>query len=229
MFTLTFRSHKAGQGTTVTACAAACALAAAGKRVAIVTNDLDTLPALGAATTGEIKTEVRDGLDVLDVSRLPLDAVSLAGLLGLSDSTPAYDVAVLDLGDDTPTAATLNAHGFTAEAVEVVTADYLALRRSTMATHAGAERQHVVLIVEAGRVLSVADVRSVLSPSGQLVEVPRDAAVARQVDAGLLAHRAQTAFADLAAFVEAVTIPRADLDAADAALKARRTAKGARK
>jgi len=225
---VTLRSHKAGQGTTVTACALALALAEAGHRVALVSNDIDTRAALALPTGDELSTEVKTRLHLLDVTRFgELDTLALAGLVGLSDLPPRFDVIVTDLHDDTPTAATLAAHGFTAHAVEVVTADYLALRRSTQAAHAGAERrQHVVLIVEDGRALTTADVRSVLAPAGDLVEVKRTAAVARQLDAGLLAHRLS---ADLAPLVEFAESLLREPHRVTAAPKARRTAKGAGK
>lgn len=229
MKVITYKSHKGGQGTTVTACASALALAEAGHRVALVTNDTDTRGALALPSSGELTTEVKTRLHLLDVSHFgELDALALAGLVGLSDLPPRFDVIVTDLHDDTPTAATLAAHGFTApESVEVVTADYLALRRSTMASHAGAERrQHVVLIVEDGRALTTADVRSVLAPSGDLVEVKRTAAVARQIDAGLLTHRLGADLDPLRSFVESLMIEPHRVTAAP---KTRRTAKGAGK
>lgn len=234
MKVITYKSHKGGQGTTVTACASALALAEAGHRVALVSNDIDTRAVFALANAAEMIEEVKRGLHLLDVSRFgDLDALALAGLVGLSDLPPRFDVIVTDLHDDTPTAATLAAHGFTApESVEVVTADYLALRRSTMATHAGAERQHVALLLDEGRALTEGDVRSVLSPSGEMVTLRRTAAVARQIDAGLLTHRLGADLDPLRSFVESLMIDPATLDAADrelAALKARHTAKGARK
>ncbi len=235
MKAITYKSHKGGQGTTVTACASALALAEAGHRVALVTNDTDARAVLALPTGDELTTEVKTRLHLLDVSHFgELDTIALAGLVGLSDLPPRFDVIVTDLHDDTPTAATLAAHGFTApESVEVVTADYLALRRSTQATHAGAERrQHVALIVEEGRALTESDVRSVLAPSGEMVTLRRTAAVARQIDAGLLTHRLGADLDPLRSFVESLMIDPATLDAANrelAALKARRTAKRASK
>lgn len=229
---VTLKSHKAGQGTTVTACALALALAGDGHRVALVSNDPDTRAVLALPTGEELTTEVTRNLHVIDVSRLgALDAAGLAGLVGLSDiPEPRYDVIVTDLHDQTPSRADFARVWFIdAHAVEVVTADYLALRRSTQASHAGAERHHVVLIVEDGRALTTADVRSVLNPAGDLVEVKRTAAVARQIDAGLLTHRLSADLAPLVDFAGSLMIDPATLDAADrelVALKARRTAKG---
>lgn len=226
---ITYKSHKGGQGTTVTACASALALAQVGHRVALVSNDPDTRGALAlpAGVGTELTTEVTRGLHLLDVAALDwqqIDARALAALVGLADDPRPFDVIVTDLHDETPTAATLDAHGFTAHAVEVVTADYLALRRSTMAAHAGAERrQHVVLIVEDGRALTTADVRSVLAPAGDLVEVKRTAAVARQIDAGVLAHRLPADLAPLVEFAQSLLVEPHRVTAAP---KTRRTAKG---
>lgn len=230
MKVITYKSHKGGQGTTVTACASALALAEAGHRVALVANDTDARAvfALPAGLGDELTTEVKTRLHLLDVSHFgELDALALAGLVGLSDLPPRFDVIVTDLHDDTPTAATLAAHGFTAHAVEVVTADYLALRRSTMASHAGAERrQHVALLLDEGRALTEGDVRSVLSPSGEMVTLRRTTAVARQIDAGLLTQRLGADLDPLRSFVESLMIEPHRVTAAP---KTRRTAKGAGK
>lgn len=232
MKVLAFRSHKAGQGTTVTACAAALHLAGVGHRVALVSNDTDTAAALALPTTDELVQEVRNGLRFYNVAALgwrDIDGVALAGLVGLSDTPQPFDVIVTDLHNSTPSAADLDARQFDAEPVEVVTPCYLALRRSTQATYYAAERRHVVLLADEGRALTSADVASVLRPAGETVTLRRSAGVARQVDAGLLAHRLHNDFAPLAQFVEGLMVPRATLDAADAelaALKARRAAKG---
>ena len=66
---------------------------------------------------------------------------------------------------------------------------YLALRRATaVAKHADG----VILLTEPGRALTRRDVESVLQVS-VVAEIPVDAAVARAVDAGLLASRLPTA------------------------------------
>lgn len=223
MKVITVRSHKAGQGATVTACALALAIEATGHRVALATNDDDTLAVYGVATGDDrLSVEVKQGLQVFDASRLgDLDTVGLAGLVGLSDGPRRhrFDVLVTDLGDATPTRATLAAVGFTApESVEVVRPCYLALRRSTTADNAAAEsRQHVAVIREDDRALTVGDVKSVLRPAGEVIEIPHAAAVARIVDAGLLAHRLPREFDALAAWAESVTTSDAR--------KGRRTAK----
>lgn len=233
MKVLTFRSHKHGQGTSVTASAAAIHLAKAGHRVGLVTTDPDALALMGFAASAELYAETIDGLTVVNVAGQPLDAVALAGVCGLSDMPPRFDVIVTDLHDDTPSRADFaRVWHVEAHAVEVVTADYLALRRSTQASHAGAERHHVVAIMEPARALTLGDIRSVLSPTGDVIEIPRDTQAARTVDAGLLANRLPKAFDALTAFVESLLIDPATLDAADrelAALKARRTAKGGTK
>jgi len=206
---ITIKSHKAGQGATVTACALALAIEATGRSVALATSDPDTLAVYGLGTDEGLSVEVKQRLRVFDVARLgDLDTVGLAGLVGLSEGPSGrFEVLVTDLGDATPTRATLAAHGFTApESVEVVRPCYLALRRSTTADHSGAEtRQHVALIREEGRALTVGDVRSVLKATGEVIEIAHAVAVARCVDAGLMAHRLPRDFDALAAWAESAT------------------------
>lgn len=227
MKVITFRSHKHGQGTSTAASAAAIYLAKAGHRVGLVTTDPDALALLGCATSDALYVDTIDGLTVVNVAGQPLDAVALAGVCGLSDMPQRFDVIVTDLADDTPTRADFaRVWHVEAHAVEVVTADYLALRRSTQAAHAGAERQHVLVIVEDGRALTFADIRSVLHPAGEMIEARRDTAAARQIDAGLLSHRVPRAFDALAAFVERALIEPHRVTAAP---KARRAAKGGTK
>lgn len=236
MQAFTFTSHKAGQGTTVTASAAAFALAQHGYRVALVSNDADIYAVLGAADHGNLIDEVTSELFTIDARNLNADADALAELVGITDDAPRFDVIVTDLHDATPTQRELVAAGFTdAQPVEVVTPCYLALRQSTHATNAaggnayGIERTHVVVVTEEGRALTVGDVRAVLKPSGDVIEIKRDTRAARAVDAGLLINRLPSTFDTFAQWItdKASGLDTATLDAADrelAALKARRAA-----
>lgn len=169
MGTTVFYAAKGGQGCTVTACAYAVMLAHAGRRVLLVDPLGDVAPALGMAVMDHNSLrEAADGLDVLSVEE------SLRGF-----DVSRYDEIVVDAG----TLTWPDDEG-TCRAILVTRSCYLALRRAVARP---VEPSRVVAIMEDGRALSVRDIeRTIGAP---VTAVPCDPAIARTVDAGLLAGR----------------------------------------
>lgn len=86
--------------------------------------------------------------------------------------------------------------------IMVVRACYLALRRAV--TH-NTKPDHVILIAEPGRSLQPDDITAVLNIT-DITTIPFDPAVARAVDAGLLAARLPTKLRPLTELAERLTV-----------------------
>ena len=186
-----FYAPKGGQGTTVVACAFA--LQQPG-RTLLVDDRGDCAAALGLPepTTGVI-VPVTDMLDllVLDDHVVP-DTIT-------GDVLARYDQVVYD--GEPPTSTTLTKELRTeiglCTSVEhmVIRADYLALRRAIGIR----TPDRVVLVMEPGRALRPDDVaRSLGIRETEVLTLNLDPAVARAVDAGLLACRLPASLKGLA-------------------------------
>lgn len=189
-------STKGGQGcTTVTA---ALALARRGSRLIDTTGDLPALLGIPEPSGPGICDLLADdrALDVSAIARLAANS-GLIPLL-MAGSTPAAGVpghrwaelaAILtaDPGAWFLDAGTLPAAASVAadRRLLVVRNCYLALRR---AVEHPARPDGVVLVTEPGRALNAADVEAVLT-APVVAEIAIDPAVARTIDAGLLAAR----------------------------------------
>jgi hypothetical protein len=159
-----FYAAKGGQG--VTTCAAIHALSLPG-RVLIVDRCGDMPAMLGMADPWPGIHQIRPDLDMW------VEPDDTAGY----DPT-MYDHIVIDWGTELPE---------TGRFILVTRACYLALRRWTHWREAGRPDQ-VVLIREPGRALTARDIEQVVGAPVHTVDY--DPAIARAVDAGLLAHRA---------------------------------------
>jgi len=189
-------SPKGGQGcTTVTA---ALALAQRGSRLIDTTGDLPAVLGLPETSGPGICDLLADdqALEVAAIERLAVDP-SLISLV-IAGSTPAAAVPehrwaelaatltadrgawFLDAGTN-PAAASVAAD----RKLLVVRNCYLALRRAV--AHP-VRPDGVVLVTESGRALNAADVEAVLT-APVVAEIAIDPAVARTIDAGLLAAR----------------------------------------
>lgn len=189
MQTITFTGAKGGSGTTVTACAAALVLARSGRSVTIVEHTR--------------WPEVDVSGDVCAVFAVPTDPDTIA-LAGSAALTPGIrwardreqvpddtDVLIVDRGvrhtwgDGEPHDGELH--------VLVTRGCYLALRR-TVRSSVLADTAGIVLIEEQGRSLGNREVADVLDRP-VLTRIPARAAIARAVDAGILAARLPDALA----------------------------------
>jgi hypothetical protein len=176
-----FYAPKGGQGTTVVACAFA--LQQPG-RTLLVDDRGDCAAALGLPepTTGVI-VPVTDRLDLLVLYDRELPATLPAEVLD------SYDQYVGDYGTPTGLPDPRNIDTM------VIRADYLALRRAIGIR----TPDRVVLILEPGRALRPVDVaRSLGIPESNITVVDIDPAIARAVDAGLLACRLPASLKGLA-------------------------------
>lgn len=196
-------SPKGGSGTSVVAAALAVQTAAAGHECLLVDLDGDQEALLGLpTTTGEglvdwlgapegvpvdalraLEVPVADRLRLLPhgtsrATAFPSGRLQLAA--GLFESSVAS--VVLDAGSGPGIGRWWPA---SASTVTVVRSCYLALRRLTDGV--AMEGDRLVLIEEAGRALSRRDVGAAVGDVA--VHLVWDPAVARAVDAGLLAHR----------------------------------------
>jgi len=162
-----FFAAKGGQGTTVVAAAVALIHAQAGRRTLLVdaADQHDTFAVLGMPEPVDLSQVVAVG------PNLDLQACEPGTDL---DATDGYEVVIIDAGRHRPAAGT---------ATLVTRACYLALRRAIAFTPAP---DNAVLVYEPGRALNRSDVAAVLSVP-IIVSIPADPAVARVVDAGLLA------------------------------------------
>lgn len=168
-----FFAAKGGQGTTVTACATAIALAEHGANVLIVDLRGDAATVLGLAEIGDgVVAEARTHLRVL---RTTPDALAASQL-------PFAEVYVFDADADQ---ADRLADRYDARRVLVTRSCYLALRR---ATALGNCADDVVVVEESGRALTAADIAGILGVP-LVTRIAYDPAVARGVDSGLLASR----------------------------------------
>ncbi len=190
-------SAKGGSGTTVVASALAMLLAGhAPTRLVDLTGD--AVAALGMAEpTGPGITEwaavphatadalwrlaapVADGLDLVPTGHSgAIDVAAWERLVTAADT--AAGITVVDAGGPPPSVA----HAGADRSVLVVRPCYLALRRAARCSGA----TDVVMVAEPGRALRAADVeRAIGLPI--LAEVGWDPAIARAIDAGLLATR----------------------------------------
>lgn len=161
----TFYSAKHGQGTTTVAVAAALVAARSGP-VHLVSAGPDAATIIGIAQPDAYPVEARRGLwlhqEMPDADHYQPNAAYVidAG----TDPSETYGVAYL-----------------------VTRPCYLALRRA-MTTTSMIRPDGLVVITEPGRALSVEDVAGVLETPVRAV-IPQDPAVARAIDAGLLASR----------------------------------------
>lgn len=178
---------KGGQGTTVAAVGHAVAAARAGRSVVLVdwSGDGDALAVLGMPA-GEVDGRpVSTAVPGLEVVRLP------AGDL------PEVDAECEVVVDAGIVAAVLPAHKAAGHRIVLATrACYLALRaaadrRNRSARFGWFDAAAVVLLAEPGRALGAVDVSNVLG-NLPVVAVDYSPAIARAVDAGLLAHRPTT-------------------------------------
>jgi hypothetical protein len=146
----------------------------------------ESVPADGL---GRLEVPVSEGLDLLPRGRGPLGpserADVLAGILAADTRSVVIDVGVPRWGDDAvdPAAGVLATSA--SESLLVTRACYLSLRRLVAAP---VRPSGVVLVTEAGRALTRHDIEQVIGV-GVVAEVLVDPAVARAVDAGLLAGR----------------------------------------
>ena len=198
---ITIHTAKAGQGATVTAAALATLRATAGQRTLLIDAATGDLPAvlgipepdrpglaeyltdLNLPSLDTIAVHVAERLDLLHagigVGMGPLDLSLIPG------GCDRYDTVIIDAG-------TRPVSGCNADATLLVTRPcYLAIRRAINAANAATG---VVLINEPGRSLSAADIEAVLGRR-VVATIPYDPAIARAVDAGLLATRLPTILA----------------------------------
>ena len=163
---------KGGVGTTVTAAILAINLANNGERVLLVdeTGTDDIFATVGAYRSRDITTNVIPSLlDIYNEGALVIDKI-------IDD----YDHVIFDAGVNNGVRGDDYDHEML-----VVRNDYLALRRGIAKS---GKVDKIVLVEEAGRVLNLPDVKAVFG--GVPVDVlPIDPAVARAIDAGLLAMR----------------------------------------
>lgn len=203
---ITVWSVKGGSGVSVVAAGIAAVLAGGGSEVLLVDLDGDQPALLGLASPDG--PGVRDWLaapdgDAAALARLEVEAAPSLRVVpvGSADRWPGdrtgrlVDVldaepraVVVDAGRGAEPAATLRAAG---TSLLVVRPCYLALRR---AVGIGAAADAVVLIEEPGRSLDAVDVERALGIPVRAV-LQWDPAVARAVDAGLLAARLPRSFA----------------------------------
>ena len=197
---ITIHTAKAGQGATVTAAALATLCATTGQRTLLIDAATGDLPAvLGipepdgpglAEYLTDLKLPSLDTLAVHVTDRLDLLHAGIGGTgpLDLSiipGGCDRYDTVIIDAG-------TRPVSGCNADATLLVTRPcYLAIRRAINAANAATG---VVLINEPGRSLSAADIEAVLGRR-VVATIPYDPAIARAVDAGLLATRLPTILA----------------------------------
>ncbi|HET8617663.1 MAG TPA: hypothetical protein VFM27_01825 [Acidimicrobiales bacterium] len=202
-------SVKGGAGTTVVSASLALLLAQRAPGGAVLADLAGDLPAaLGlpepdsaglcawlaagesapADSLGLLEVAVAPGLALLPRGEGPL-APERAGLLAaLLDSSPRP--AVVDCGrpdgaDPAGSAAVAAVVAGARRSLLVIRPCYLGLRR---AMQAPLRPSGVVVVNEPGRALTTDDIRQVI-PAPVLAEVPLDPAVARAVDAGMLAGR----------------------------------------
>ena len=205
-------SVKGGSGTTVVAAALALILAQrheAGARLIDMSGD--TPSALGMSEPASegisewLSATDHPGADALNNLMLPVTAhlgVIPRGrniiLPSLVNPDRLRDLALVVAESDLPTIVDAGSGASTIPIIEHATRSlliirpcYLALRRASLLT---TPPHGVIVITEPGRALGVHDVESVVG-APVLAEIPFDPAIARAVDAGLLAGRVPTLLA----------------------------------
>jgi hypothetical protein len=197
-------SAKGGTGTTVVSASLALLLAQRSSGGAVLADLAGDLPAaLGlpepdspglsawlaaghgvpADALGRLELEVADGLALLPRGQGPLTPARAGLLAALLDASPRP--TVVDCGCPAAAGAPAEVVVGARRSLLVIRPCYLALRR---AMQAPLRPSGVVVIHEPGRSLSADDVRQVV-PAPVVAEVALDPAVARAVDAGMLAGR----------------------------------------
>jgi hypothetical protein len=163
MHVTTFYTTKAGQGCTTVAAAAALVAAKVGPTI-LVSPGPDAAAVLGIATPDTYPVEVTHDLALVDT--LPEDIEPGTAVIIDAGTNPeeVYGVAYL-----------------------VTRPCYLALRRTPLG-YARRRPDGIVLITEPGRALTASDVATIIGAPIR-AELAQDPAVARAIDAGLLAHR----------------------------------------
>lgn len=136
---------------------------------------------------GRLARPIRDGLDLVgrgdgDLTATPARCQLLAEVLATRAGVVVVDLGVLG---SLPAALSAALLARAAHSLLVIRPCYLALRRFT---EAGRVPSGVVLLEEAGRALTAADVAEVVG-APVVARVPTDPAIARAVDAGLLSAR----------------------------------------
>lgn len=216
--TLALWSVKGGSGVTVVAAALAALLGRSGNGDAVLVDLGGDVPAVlgapepdgpglsewlaaddavGPAAIDRLTRTVAEGIDLVWRGRRPLGGAERAGMLAAHLAESARPV-VLDLGSLAPPTATDPADEVRRVLLDrssrswlVTRPCFLSLRR---ALGVGRRPDGVVLVAEDGRALGRTDVEDVLGVP-VIATVPVDAAVARAVDAGLLAARLPAAIA----------------------------------
>jgi len=136
-----------------------------------------------ADALGRLEVEVTTGLALLPRGQGPLTPARAGLLAALLDTSPRP--TVVDCGCPGPADATNAVVAGARRSLLVIRPCYLALRR---AMQGPMRPSGVVVIHEPGRSLSTDDVRQVI-PAPVVAEIVLDPAVARAVDAGMLAGR----------------------------------------
>ena len=205
-------SVKGGNGTTVVAAALALVLAQrheAGARLIDMSGD--TPSALGMSEPASegiaewLSATDHPGAEALNNLMLPVTAHLGVIPRGRNIIVPSLvnpdrlrDLALVVAESDLPTIVDAGSGASTIPIIEYATRSlliirpcYLALRRASLLT---TKPDGVIVITEPGRALGVHDVESVVG-APVLAEIPFDPAIARAVDAGLLAGRVPTLLA----------------------------------
>jgi Cellulose biosynthesis protein BcsQ len=216
-------SPKGGSGTSVVAAALAVQIATGGQECLLVDLAGDQPSILGLPSTDgqgltdwlaasddvpfdalrSLELPVAERLRILPRGRAGSDACS-SERLDLAAALFATSAAsvVIDAGSGISVERWWPASAVT---VTTVRACYLALRRLAAEKVSAGDR--IVLVEEAGRALTRGDVRAAVGEVA--VHLPWDPAVARAVDAGLLAHRMPRSLHRLRVLVPATTAGRA--------------------
>lgn len=164
-FDLSFYSHKGGTGVSTVA-AIVSLLASRERREMLVTDDIGTTAAIMGVSlpNGQTSFKPNDNLTVIQRESVPACFAKSDDILLISDGL------------------VLASHG---ERVLVTRPCYLALRQETASKVIPTK---VVVIAEPGRALGAQDVLGTVG-GDHAVTIPLDPAIARAVDAGLLASR----------------------------------------
>ena len=205
-------SVKGGNGTTVVAAALALVLAQHHKAGArLIDMSGDTPSALGMSEPASegiaewLSATDRPGAAALNNLMLPVTAHLGVIPRGRNIIVPSLvnpdrlrDLANVIAESDLPTVvdagsglATIPIIEYATQSLLIIRPCYLALRRASLLT---TKPDGVIVITEPGRALGVHDVESVVG-APVLAEIPFDPAIARAVDAGLLAGRVPTLLA----------------------------------
>lgn len=205
-------SVKGGSGTTVVAAALALVLAQrldVGARLIDLSGDIPS--ALGMSEPASegiaewLSATDHPGVDALNNLMLPVTAhlgVIPRGrniiMPSLVNPDRLHDLALVIAESHIPTVvdagsglATIPIMEHATRSLLIIRPCYLALRRASLLT---TKPHGVIVITEPGRALGVHDVESVVG-APVLAEIPFDPAIARAVDAGLLAGRVPTLLA----------------------------------